>query len=114
MMRILVVDDDVAIGRVLSMALSTEDEVEDVRVVRSGPAALEECEEFAPDLIILDYWMPGMDGGQAAVRIREKHPEARIVAFSGALEEKPPWADAFYPKGALPDIDVLIHLDEPA
>lgn len=114
MMRILVVDDDVAIGRVLSMALSTEDEVEDVRVVRSGRAALDECEDFEPDLIILDYWMPGMDGSEAASAIRELRPEARIVAFSGALEEKPPWADAFYPKGALPDLEVLIHLDEPA
>ena len=111
MMRVLVVDDDAAIGRVLTLALSVEESVDDIRVVHSGKAALE-CGDYQPDLIILDYWMPQMDGAEAAEKIREMYPNARIVAFSAALEEKPGWADDFYPKGDLPDIQVLIHLDD--
>ena len=110
-MRVLVVDDDAAIGRVLTLALSTEESVDDIRVVRSGKAALE-CGDYRPDLIILDYWMPEMDGAEAAEKIREMYPDARIVAFSAALEEKPGWADDFYQKGDLPDLQVLIHLDD--
>ena len=110
-MNVLVVDDDAAIGRVLTLALQAEDDV-DVRVVHSGEAALTGCPGFRPDLIILDYWLPGMDGSQTAPRIREMYPDARIVAFSAALDGKPGWADDFYPKGDLPDLHVLVHLDD--
>lgn len=110
-MRIMVVDDDATIGHVLTVALSAEESVDDIRVVRSGQAALD-CDDFQPDLIILDYWMPGMDGAEAAEKIREMYPAARIVAFSAALQDKPGWADDFYPKGDLPDFQVLVHLDD--
>src|SRR3990170_2113712 len=110
-MKVMVVDDDAAIGRVLTLALSAEESVDDIRVVRSGQAALD-CKDFQPDLIILDYWMPRMNGAEAAGKIREMYPDARIVAFSAALQDKPGWADDFYPKGDLPDIQVMIHLDD--
>lgn len=110
-MNVLVVDDDASIGRVLRLALEAEDDV-DVRVVTSGEAAVNGCNGFQPDLIILDYWMPGMDGSETAPRMRELYPDARIVAFSAALDGKPGWADHFYPKGDLPDLQVLIHLDD--
>ena len=110
-MKVLVVDDDAAIGRVLTVALSVEEEVDDIRVVKSGDEALTAYEGFTPDLIILDYWMPGMDGSEAAPKIRAMYPDARIVAFSAALDEKPGWADDFYQKGDLPDLHLLIHLD---
>jgi len=110
--NVLVVDDDAAIGRVLTLALAVEENVDDVRVVTSGAAALTGCNGFRPDLIILDYWMPGMDGSEVAPKIREMYPDARIVAFSAALDEKPGWADDFYPKGDLPDLHLLIHRDD--
>jgi CheY-like chemotaxis protein len=109
-MNILVVDDDERIGRLLDAALGVEETVDDIRVVRCGSDALAECLEFTPDLIILDYWMPQMDGAEAAGKIRKLCPRARIVAFSGSLEGKPDWADAFYPKGDLPDIERIIDL----
>lgn len=111
-MNVLVVDDDATIGRVLTIALSAEDAVDGIRVVTSGAAALTGCNDFRPDLVILDYWMPGMNGSEAAPKIREKYPDAKIVAFSAELEEKPGWADEFFPKGDLPDIHLLVHLDD--
>ena len=109
-MNILVVDDDETIGRLLDAALAVEEGVDDIRVVKRALEALKECAEFQPDLVILDYWMPEMDGSQAAVEIRKLCPGAKIVAFSGALDAKPEWADEFYPKGDLPDIDRIIDL----
>jgi CheY-like chemotaxis protein len=37
------------------------------------------------DVVILDYYMPGMDGGDAAREMRRIHPEVPIIIFSGAL-----------------------------
>jgi CheY-like chemotaxis protein len=109
-MNILVVDDDETIGRLLDAALTAEQAGDEIRVCNRGADALAECADWRPDLIILDYWMPGMDGAEAAARIRELCPEAKIVAFSGVLEGKPQWADDFYPKGDLPDIERIIDL----
>ena len=109
-MNILVVDDDETIGRLLDAALAVEEGVDDIRVFNRGIDAVAECTDFKPDLIILDYWMPEMDGADTAVQIRRLCPEARIVAFSGALDGKPAWADDFYPKGDLPDIERIIDL----
>jgi two-component system response regulator YesN len=110
-MNVLLVDDDQSIIRVLSQALAAEG-VEDVRVAQSGTIALDTAADFQPDVIILDYWMPVMDGESTAKKLRELCPGARIIAFSGALEEKPEWADDFYVKGDLPDLHRIIHLND--
>ena len=106
--KVLVVDDDASIRRVLSIALSVTDGVGEVREAIDGTDALDVCRSFAPDVIFLDYWMPEMDGETAAGTIRELCPSARIVSFSGVLETKPSWADQHFTKGELPDVDAVI------
>lgn len=110
-MNILLVDDDQSIINTLTIALQAEG-VDDIRVATNGVIALDELNDFQPDLIFLDYWMPVMNGADTAAKIREMYPDARIIAFSGALEGKPEWADDFYMKGDLPDLNLLIHLDD--
>ncbi len=107
-LKVLVVDDDTSIRTLLSIALSVEDGVGEVREATDGSDALRVLEEFHPDVVLLDYWMPRMDGARVAPLIRESHPNVKIVAFSGVLEERPPWADAYYTKGTLPDIGRLL------
>lgn len=109
-LKVLVVDDDRSIRSLLRIAFSVEDGIGEVREAEGGAQALSVCEEFSPDVIFLDYWMPAMDGDVVASRLREMHPDARIVAFSGVLEAKPEWADQFYVKGDLPDIERVIDI----
>ena len=111
MKKVLVVDDDLGVQKVLTAALSVEDDVDEVRVVSSGEQALDVL-GFTPDVIVLDFWMPGMGGKEAAAEIRKRFPDARIIAYSGVLEEKPEWADGHCVKGDLPDMHVLITLDD--
>lgn len=106
--KVLVVDDDASIRRVLRIALSVADGVGEVREAVDGTDALEVCRSFTPDVIFLDYWMPGMDGEMAAGTIRQLCPLARIVSFSGVLETKPSWADDHFIKGEMPDVEAVI------
>jgi CheY-like chemotaxis protein len=58
--------------------------------------------------VILDYRMPGMDGEEAATRMRAAHPEVKIIAFSGVLSERPSWADDFLSKEHIAQITPLL------
>ena len=107
--NILIVDDDDSIRDLLRMVLSVEDNVGEVREAVGGVEALKVVETFEPDVIVLDYSMPGMDGDVAAREIRHSHPEAKIIAYSGVLQRKPEWADDHYVKGDLPDLEAILQ-----
>jgi CheY-like chemotaxis protein len=111
--KVLVVDDDESIRSVIKISLSVEDvrQVE-VREADSGERAIEVARDFHPHIILLDYWMPSMDGQTTAEHLREVDPGATIVAFSGVLDETPEWADGLVVKGDIPDLDQLLHLHE--
>src|ERR1041385_4931609 len=67
--RILVVDDQAQNTRLLKLYLEgTHDYV--VREENDARVALATAEEFAPDLILLDVMMPGVDGGELAARFK--------------------------------------------
>ena len=61
--RILIVDDDENIAELISLYLIKE--CYDTRIVNDGESALTAFSEFAPNLILLDLMLPGIDGYQA-------------------------------------------------
>jgi chemotaxis response regulator CheB len=108
--NVLLVDDDPSIRNLLRTALSVEEGFGEVREAVDGRDALRVCEDFRPDVILLDYWLPRMDGAKTAAQIKELHPDARIVAFSGVVEGKPEWADDFVTKGRTRGLERVIDL----
>ena len=70
--RILIVDDDVNITRLVTLLLVMRSGWE-VRAENRPYAALATAKQFGPDLILLDVDMPGKDGGQIAAEFRA-HP----------------------------------------
>jgi len=70
--RVLVVEDDRRIAAFLDRALSQQGYA--VEVAADGPAALVAAEERAPDLVILDVMLPGLDGLHVARRLRALGP----------------------------------------
>lgn len=84
--RILLVDDEPDILELLKYNLEKEDYK--IKTVTNGNDVLEIALEFAPDLIILDVMMPGMDGVEVCNKLREKQEfENTIIAFLTARSE---------------------------
>lgn len=66
--KVLIVDDDRALGEMLSLVLAQEGLT--TRVVRTGNQVLPEFTDFKPDLVLLDWMLPGMDGVSVCRQIR--------------------------------------------
>jgi len=68
--RVLIVDDDENIAELISMYL--EKELYETRMCFDGESALEAISEFAPNLVLLDLMLPGIDGYQVCREIRTR------------------------------------------
>jgi CheY-like chemotaxis protein len=104
--QVLLVDDDPEIRHVLRLLFEFEDF--QVTEASSGAEAVARAVKDDPDFIVLDYKMPGMMGDKTAAALRSLVPQARIVAFSAILQEKPAWADAFLNKDRIGEIAPLL------
>src|SRR6188508_2167395 len=78
---ILIVDDEPGVRSALSGVL--RDEGYTVEAVSSGEECLDRVTRGAFDLIVLDVWLPGMDGLATLARLRERQVDAQIVLISG-------------------------------
>ena len=75
--KILIVDDDENIAELISLYMTKE--CFETKIVYDGESALNEVENFNPDLILLDLMLPGIDGYQACREVRQKHTTPIII-----------------------------------
>jgi two-component system nitrogen regulation response regulator NtrX len=78
---ILIVDDEESICQTLGGIL--KDEGHEVVTAVSGEEALRIVEEDPPNLILLDIWLPGMDGIEVLKAIKAGYPRTQVVMMSG-------------------------------
>jgi two-component system, NtrC family, nitrogen regulation response regulator NtrX len=78
---VLIVDDEESILQSLQGILS--DEGFEVFTAASGLSALEKIDEMLPDIVLLDIWMPEVDGIETLVKIKAAHPGLPVVMMSG-------------------------------
>jgi len=95
---VLVIDDDPDVRRFIAAAL--EEQGYRVRQANDGREGLAAIEREVPDLVVLDFIMPGMSGADVAKQILKKRPEQPILFVSGYSE-----TDAV--KRAAPDSPLL-------
>jgi two-component system nitrogen regulation response regulator NtrX len=81
MPSILIVDDEPGVRSSLAGVL--RDEGYDVEAVDNGEACLERLATGACDVVLLDIWLPGMDGLATLARMRERQLDAQVVIISG-------------------------------
>lgn len=75
--RILIIDDDMSLTHVVKLNLEATGDYE-VQAINYAPHAIQAAHEFRPHLILLDYIMPDLDGGDISAILREDPQLARI------------------------------------
>jgi two-component system, NtrC family, nitrogen regulation response regulator NtrX len=78
---ILIIDDEKDIRTALTGIL--EDEGYQVLSAESGAEGIECARQELPDLILLDIWMPGMDGLETLEKLKEQLPQVTVIMISG-------------------------------
>jgi CheY-like chemotaxis protein len=84
--RFLIVDDNEGLASNIAAYLAELLGAE-VAVVHSGEEAVLEAERFAPDCVVTDYHLPGIDGIETVTRIRAQDPRISAVLITGNPSE---------------------------
>lgn len=80
--RVVLVDDHAVVRRGLRLVLDEHPDIIVVGELDGGREAVEAADSEHPDIMLMDVAMPGMDGIEATRKIKEGHPEIRIIGLS--------------------------------
>lgn len=98
--RILVIDDEQMVRETLSKFLGYHGHT--VVTAASGPEGLTLFEPEKFDLVLTDYYMPGMSGDKVAAEIKSRAPQQPVIAVTGYVEQirqtPVPWFDGYIGK----------------
>lgn len=84
--KILIIDDEPILRDSLEMALGTSGY--EVLTASTGEEGLEKFQKESPDLILLDHWLPGINGDEVLRKIKETSPETPVIIMTaqGSIE----------------------------
>jgi DNA-binding NarL/FixJ family response regulator len=97
--RIVLVEDNEVFRDALELLLGLRSDVEVVASVRDGNDAVPAVREHEPDVVLMDYRMPGLDGVQATARVRAERPGVAVVCLTASRNE--PELEALRAAGAV-------------
>jgi NarL family two-component system response regulator LiaR len=86
--RVLLVDDHAVVRSGLAAFLLVFDDLDLVGEAGGGEEAVRLAGRLAPDVVLMDLVMPGMDGAEATRRIRKEHPEIQLIALTSFKEKE--------------------------
>jgi DNA-binding NarL/FixJ family response regulator len=84
---VLIADDHLAFGEALQIALDKEHDLKVIEVVTNGAGAVKAAATSSPDVVLMDLQMPGMDGVEAARKIRGAEGAPAVILLSGSDED---------------------------
>jgi len=81
--KILIVDDDEPVLNVLAQSLTKADDSFAVETATDGFQAGQVMERLQPDVVVLDIFLPGIDGYEVCGMIKEGHSDMKVIAITG-------------------------------
>ena len=121
--QVLIVDDQPRARHSLKALLATWPLIGEIHEASNGQEAISRIEQTQPDLVLMDIFMPVMDGCAATRQIKTRWPAIRVIALSMYADCQTDvlaaGADAFMSKGESPEnvldrISQVLHDGSPA
>ena len=83
--RVVVVEDNDTFRQTLELLFGLRDELEVVGSAASGDDAPELCKRLDPDVVLMDYRMPGLNGAEATRAVLAASPRSRVVCLTASV-----------------------------
>jgi DNA-binding NarL/FixJ family response regulator len=85
--RVVLVEDNEIFRETLELLLGLRSEVEVVGSVASGDEAVALCVALEPDVVLVDYRMPGMNGAETTRAVLEAAPRTTVICLTASVAE---------------------------
>jgi DNA-binding NarL/FixJ family response regulator len=82
--RIVLVEDNQVFREALELLLGLRSDIEVVASVGDGTEAVPACQAYEPDVVLMDYRLPGLDGVQATLAVRAACPDTAVVCLTAS------------------------------
>jgi two-component system, NarL family, response regulator DesR len=110
MIRVVLVEDNNVFREALELLLGLRDDIEVVASVADGTEAVPACREHRPDVVVMDYRLPGLDGVEATQAVRAACPGTAVVVLTASANVRE--MDALREAGAVACLTKDQDLDE--
>jgi len=108
--RVALVEDNAVFREALGRLLGLRPDLDVVGAAEDGMQVVEMCRRLDPDVVIMDYRLPALDGVQATRALREACPEVAVVCLTASANLRE--IDALYAAGAVACLTKDEHLDK--
>ena len=108
--RVLLVEDNDVLRQALILLLELQDGIEVAGAVSEGNAAVDAYREHRPDVVVMDFRLPGMDGVEATIELQRECPSVAVVCLTASAT--PRELDALIAAGAVACLRKDQELDE--
>src|SRR5215212_2166820 len=86
--RVLLVEDNDVFRQALILLLELQDGIDVVGAVSEGSAAVEACLELRPHVAVMDFRLPGMDGVETTLALRQACPDVAVIGLTASASPR--------------------------
>ncbi len=108
--RVALVEDNAVFREALELLLGLRPDIDVVGAVEDGTQVVEMCRRLDPDVVIMDFRLPALDGVQTTRALRDACPDVAVVGLTASAN--PREVDALYAAGAVACLTKDEHLDK--
>jgi DNA-binding NarL/FixJ family response regulator len=108
--RVALVEDNEVFREALELLLGLRSDILVVASAEDGTKVVELCREHSPEVVVMDYRLPALDGVQATRALRQECPEVAVVCLTASANLRE--IDALYAAGAVACLTKDEPLDE--